>query len=157
MKYTIILLTLLLINGLALAETTQITSFTSLLESLTKGEEVTAIMHYGKCTLVADGKEEGKGPEAIGGMKMMPFEYFAVGSVHNKKAYVSCSENILISMPSGYVYDYVKIRIFDDNTIEIVARYLSPKDLEVKMDEKFLTTINDGKNEGGVSFFHQSK
>ena len=41
----------------------------------------------------------------------------------------------------------------DDGDVKIIAIYLTPGDLEVKMDESFHTTVNDAKNEGCVALF----
>lgn len=144
------LLLLLLVSIPLTAQTKQITSALSLFESLKSGEEVNAVIHYAKCKLIIDG-EETQSPDAIGGMKLMPFEYFAKMSIRNEKAYVTASETRLISHRSyGYVLNYVKIRIFEDDSIEIIARYLDPNTYEVKMDEAFNATINTGSNDGAV-------
>lgn len=149
------LLSLLILCGfcsVAISETIQLNSFDALLAALQKGETVRAVMHYGKCKLTVDGKTE-DGPNAVGGMPLLPFEYFAPMTIGNKRGFISCSETVLISKPSGYVYNYVKMRIFDDNTVEINARYLTPGTFEVKMDETFSSPVNDGKNDAGVYFY----
>lgn len=160
-----LILALLLFTASSYAATKQLKSYDELFSALKKGENVRAIMHYAKCELLPGEKEakaladSGKqpekemGPEAIGGMNVFPFEQFAVGAAYNKKAYISFSENVLVGMRSTYVQNYVKVRVYDDNVVEITARYLDPKDLAVKMDEKFIGTINDGKNEGGIYFY----
>lgn len=127
------------------AQKNQLTNFNSLMESLKIGKNVKAIIHYGKCKLVIDGKEEAA-PDAIGGMELKTFEYFAKGSVNNEKSFVTSSETILISHPRyGYVYNYAKVKIFEDGNSQIIARYLDPKTLEVKMDETFFTEIANEK------------
>jgi hypothetical protein len=60
----------------------------------------------------------------------------------------------LINHPSrGFVLNYVKLNIYDDGDVKIVAKYLTPGALEVKMDESFHTIVNDGKNEGAAYFY----
>lgn len=141
------------VTGATFPQTTQLTSFKLLFESLKFGEDVTAVIHYAKCKLVVDG-EETDSPDAIGGMKLMPYEYFAKMSVRNEKAYVTASETRLIGHRSyGYVLNYVKIRIFEDDKVEIIARYLDPNTYEVKMDETFNATINSGNNDGAVYLY----
>ena len=151
-KYFLILLFLFL-TGSTFSQTRQITSFKSFFESLTSGEDVNAVIHYVKCKLVIDG-EETPAPDTIGGMKLIPYEYFAKMSVRNEKAYVTASETRLIAHRSyGYVLNYVKIRIFEDDSIEIIARYLDPNTYDVKMDETFNATINGGNNDGAVYLY----
>ena len=143
----------LFLTGSTFSQTRQLTSFKSFFESLTGGEDVNAVIHYAKCKLVIDG-EETPAPDAIGGMKLIPYEYFSKMSIRNEKAYVTASETRLISHRSyGYVLNYVKIRIFEDDSIEIIARYLDPNTYEVKMDETFNATINNGSNDGAVYLY----
>ena len=75
-------------------------------------------------------------------------------SIRNELAFVSSSENVLISHSYyGYVYNYVKLRIYENEKVEIIARYLDPLTLEVRMDETFYTLINNGENDGGLFLF----
>lgn len=142
----------ILLNSLS-AQTTQITSAVSLFENLKSGKNVRAVIHYSKCKLIIVG-EETQSPDAVGGMKLMPFEYFARLSVGNQKAYVTASETRLIAHRGyGYVLNYVKIRIFEDDSVEIIARYLDPNSYEVKMDETFTTYLNNGSNDGAVYLY----
>lgn len=142
----------ILLNSLS-AQTTQITSAVSLFENLKSGENVSAVIHYSKCKLIVDG-EETQSPDAVGGMRLMPFEYFAKMSIGNEKAYIAASETQLISHRKyGYVLNYVKIRIFEDDTVEIIAKYLDPNSYEVKMDETFTAYLNNGSNDGAVYLY----
>lgn len=136
-----------------MAQKKQIINFGMLLESINKGEEVYAVIHYAKCTLIIDSVET-EAPDAIGGMPLSTFEYFAPKSINNPKGFLTSSQNILIThRKRGFVYNYVKIKIFDDNTVEINAKYLLPSTLEVVMDETFYTEINDGNNNKGLYLY----
>lgn len=131
----------------------QLNSFNELLSELRKGSEVRVIVEYIKCKLFIDSAEVNS-VDAIGGMNISTFEYFAKGSIRNEKAFLSFSETVLISHKRyGYVYNYVKFRVYEDNQVEIVARYLKPNDYEVVMDEIFYCSINNSENEGGVYFY----
>jgi len=154
MKNVLLYLFFALINmNVIWGQSLQLTSFENLLNALKSGNSVRAVIEYGKCKLVINEKEE-KSPEAIGGMDIKTFEYFARGSIKNNKAFISSSETILISHPKyGYVYNYIKIRVYEDNAVEITARYLDPKTFDVKMDETFYTLINDGSNNEAISFY----
>ncbi len=131
----------------------QLISLEELMSALKTGEEVRAVIRYAKCRLIIDG-DTVQAPDAIGGMKLETWEYFAPNSVRNPLAFISCSETVLISHPRyGYVLNYVKLKIFENNTVEITARYLDPRKHKVKMDETFKTTINDGINDGGFYLY----
>lgn len=131
----------------------RLTTFEAFLGALESGRTVRAVIHYARCRLVIDGKDE-QAPDAVGGLDFRTFEYFARGSVRNPKGFVSTSETVLISHPRyGHVQNYVKIRISEDHAVEITARYLDPATHKVIMDETFFTVIDDGRNGGGVTLF----
>lgn len=141
------------VSSFSFAQTTQLKNFNELMDALKSGEDVRAVIHYGETKLIIDDVEE-VAPNAIGGMGLHTWEYFAVGVVRNDKAYVTASELVLIGHPFyGYVYNYAKLRIYEDNSVQIIARYLEPNTFEVKMDETFYSTINDGGEEGAVYFY----
>jgi len=134
------------------AQTTQLNNFDEIMNALKSGESVRAVIYYGDTKLIIDGNEE-EAPNAVGGMMLETWEYFAKGTVRNERAYVTSSESVLIGHGYyGYVYNYAKLRIYEDNSVEIIARYLDPKTFEVKMDETFKSVINNGE-EGAVYFY----
>jgi hypothetical protein len=127
-----------------------LTTFDALMESLDSGHAVRAVLRYGNCTL--DGS--GPGPDAVGGMNVDTYEYFAEGVVGNDTAYVLFSETALISMGTSYVYDYVKVRVYADLSTEIVAEYLDPTTFDVEMSEAFDCPYDDGTAaDPGISLY----
>lgn len=130
-------------------------NFEELMTALKAGQKVTVVLEYQKCQLIADNEIDEKVPDAIGGMEITTWEYFAKGAVRNEKAFVATSESKLIERPreEGYVYNYVKLKVSDDNKVKITARYLDARTFEVCMDENFFGQIDDGKNEGGIKLF----
>ena len=153
MKKSLLILFSFLLCSLLPAQKDQISDFQQLMDAFNSGENVRAIIHYGKCELIIDSTKV-QAPDAIGGMEFQTFEYFAKMSIRNEMAYVTTSETVLIGHPYyGYVYNYAKIRVYEDNSVEIIARYLEPNTYEVKMDETFRSIINDGTNEGAVYLY----
>lgn len=131
----------------------QLTSFNEVLDHLKAGKQVNVVIHYGKCLLVSDG-DTLKSPAAIGGMPLLPYEYFPAKLFGNPLAFIASSETVLISHRKyKYVNNYVKLKILENDNVEITARYLLPKNLKVVMDETFYGKINDGKNDEAVYFF----
>jgi hypothetical protein len=133
----------------------QITTFDDLMKTLNAGGYVRAVCYYGKCTLISDNENQEKVPDAVGGMDLTTYEYFAPNSVKNKEAFVVFSECKLIEYPKGdgYVYNYVKVKIDPNNKVKITARYVDAKTMEEKMNENFFGQINDGKNDGGIFLY----
>lgn len=139
----------------ALAANKQLKSFEELLKVLEKGKEVSVVLHYGDCVLEYDGEIQDESVDAIGGMKIDVFEYFAPGSIRNEHAFLVASTSKLIKNPlgEGYVYNYVKIKVDENDQVVVTAEYIDPLTYEAVMHEKFYGEINNGKNQGCVYFY----
>ncbi|MDP2887249.1 MAG: hypothetical protein Q8P51_19770 [Ignavibacteria bacterium] len=134
-------------------QTRQLKNFDQLMFALRTGSEVRAIITYARCRLVIDSVET-KAPDVVGGMSISTFEYFAPNSVRNPKGFVTASQSVLISHPRyGQVYNYVTMRIYEDNNVEITARYLNPTTYQILMDETFYGKISAGDDENAVCLF----
>lgn len=139
--------------ALVTAAPQRLNTFEELFSTLKGGGEVRIVVDYAKTKLVLDG-EEIAAPKAIGGTQIDSWEWFDRGVVRNKLAYIATSHTVLIAHPSyGHVHNYVRFRIYEDQSVEITARYLAVKDFEVVMDETFTGKFSNGKDENGVSFF----
>jgi hypothetical protein len=91
-------------------------------------------------------------------MSIGTYEYFGRGVVRNPKAYIATSETHLIGHPRyGYVLNYVRMRIYEDNAVEIVARYLDPTSYRVVMDETFTGAISSGTDGHGIHLFRNAE
>ena len=87
--------------------------FGQLLAALKSGAQVRAVFHYRDMKLFVNAKEETKIPEAVGGMDVGAFEYFAPGAIGNKEGFLSFSHLQLIKHARyGTVYNYVKVSVF---------------------------------------------
>ena len=153
-KISSILVVIFLISTSIFAQK-QLKSFDELMTSLKSGKQVRMVVYYNKCKLISDNEEKEKVPDAIGGMNLGVYEYFAKEAVKNKLAFVVASESKLIENPKGdgFVYNYVKIKVSEDNKVKITAQYIDVKTFEQKMDENFFGEINDEKNEKAVYFY----
>jgi hypothetical protein len=113
------------------------------LAALEEGRAVRAVVHYGRCQLFVDGKEE-PSVDAVGGLAVAAVEHFAKGVVHNDRAYTAISETRTIVHPRyGAVSNYARLRLFEDGEVEVTAKYLKPPALEVVMDETFKCRLGD--------------
>ena len=136
-------------------------NFEQLVQAFKAGKSVKAVIYYGKCKLVSDGVEQPSSPNAIGGMKLDTYEYFDSSIFKGRvPSFVASSQTILISHPEyGYVYNYVKIKVRMDNSVEITARYLKPRKFSSKykvvMNETFKAKMNDGMNDAAVYFYSE--
>lgn len=151
----LILCYLLVSNGTIIGQTTRVTTFSDLMTSLNSGERVRVVIHYSQCKWEQEQNESNPIPDAIAGMDVDMYEYFAPGAAHNKVAFVVFANSKLIQNPfgKGFVYNYGKVRINNDNTVVVTAKYIQAKRFKVLMNESFRCLINDGKNNEGINLF----
>jgi phage terminase large subunit-like protein len=152
----LLILSLLLLPLTVMAKNQPLKSFEQVMDALKQGQTVSAVFYYKDCQLISDNEIEEESVDAIGGMKIDTWEYFAKGSIRNKEAFVVASTSKLIANPKGkgYVYNYVKIKIYESGKVKITANYLDSVTHEETMTENFFTTINNG-TEGAAHFFAQ--
>lgn len=132
----------------------QLKTFDEIMAALKTGRKVRAVFYYAKCQLISDNEIKSKSPDAIGGMTIDTFEYFAKNTVKsNPEAFVVASVSSLIANPlgKGHVYNYVKLKISENGKIRITARYLDAKTMEENMDESFYTELN--AKDPGAKFY----
>lgn len=159
-KIHLILILLMLASGLANGQNKQLNNFEQVFDALKLGLDVSVVIHYADCEYEVAGFEDESDVtqasiDAIGGMKIDANEYFAPMSINNEKAYIVTSRSKLIENPlgKGYVYNYVKLKVDEDNQVTVSARYLKAKNYETIMDENFYGEINNGSNDGCVYFY----
>lgn len=155
MKQTALFLLFVFVSLMTYSQDMQLKSFDELMSALNSGKHVRVIMHYSKCKLIINKEEQAASPDAILGMNIDTYEYFAAGIMANKNAFLVFSDSKLIKNPigSGYVYNYGKVKISADNSVQILAQYLNPKNYNVLMDEMFIGEINNRDNDGGIFLF----
>ncbi len=142
----------LLFAASALAGPRPLEDFDALLGALRSGAAVRVVVDYGRCELIAENQPE-TAPQAIGGMVVDVWEYFAAGAVGNPQAFLAFSHGSLIQHARrGMVINHVKFRVMADGEITIGARYLDPVTYEVTMFQNLFTTIAHGE-EGAAAFY----
>ncbi len=143
------------ISQIGYAQTSRLTSFDELMQSLNSGNQVRVVIQYGLCKWPKDKSNQSVIPDAITGMNIDTYEYFANGAAHNLTAFVVFSNSTLIQNPigKGFVYNYGKVRINADNSVIVTAKYINPKNYKVLMDECFIGKLDDGTNNEGISLF----
>ena len=150
----IVLLAFLLMPIMLMAKSHKLESFDQVMDALKEGNTVRAVFYYKDCQMISDNEIEEEGVDAIGGMKIETWEFFAKNSIRNKEAFVVCSTSKLIANPlgKGYVYNYVKIKIKETGKVKITANYVDSVTHEETMTENFFTEINKGEV-GAAHFF----
>ena len=152
---TFISLLLLLFSLSGIAQPSRISGFNELMTTLNSGERVRVVIQYKLCKIPDGQVVQSPPPDAITGMDIDTFEYFAPGAAHNNTAFVVFSTSKLIQNPKGkgFVYNYGKVRVTADNSVVVTAKYIRPGSYKVVMDETFLGKINDGTNGEGINLY----
>ncbi len=142
----------LIITGIH-SEPKQLNNFIQILDALNAGYNVNAVIHFKDCKVIVDSVES-KSQDKIKGIELTPYDYYAPGLI-GKRAFISVSQNVMVFLGGGggYFYNYMKIRIYEDNTVEITNRYLTTDKLEVQMNEMSYGEINNGSNDKAIYFF----
>jgi len=118
-------------------------SSSELMAALEEGRQVRAVVLYGRCKMMIDGKRQ-PAPDSTGGLTVQAFEHFATGVVGNDRAYTAVSgARVLVHSRYGAVYDYVRLRITYDGEVEVTAKDLKPPALEPVMEETFHCQVGD--------------
>jgi len=122
----------------------RIVSSGQLLTALEEGRQVRAVILYGRCKMMIDGKGQ-IAPDSMGGITVQSFEHFASGVTGNELAYTAISSTrLLVHSKYGPVEDYVRMRIGFDGEIEVAAKYLKLPAREVVMEETFHCRVGEG-------------
>jgi hypothetical protein len=142
----------------AFAQNSPLLTFEELLETFKRGYDVRGTFYYAKCDFYVDEKKVENAPDIVGGMNIDVFEYFGRNAARNSKAFITFYENKMIENPvgSGYVYNYVKVRVYEDGNVSINIRHVDPLTLENKMQERFETKLYDGNSKAAGAYFFVS-
>lgn len=145
-------LSLLVPGASAQAAPTALDSFDDLMTALRGGHTVRVVADYGRCKLIVD-NEPDEAPDAVGGMVIDAWEWFAPGAVYNEQAFVVFSHASLIEHPrQGMVTNHVKFKVHADGQVVISARYLDPVTYEETMFEKLFAVLEPGGS-GPIQFY----
>lgn len=142
----------------ASAQPKSLKNFDELMAALNTGYNVRVVIHYGQCKLIADNEVQDKSPDAIGGMTIDTYEYFAPKTVRgNEHAFVVFSENKIIQNPKGkgFVYNYAKFRVESTGKVKVTVMYLDPNTQEELMSENFFTEFGDSAKDQAIYFYCQ--
>lgn len=131
---------------------TPIENYHSLLEALSKGHEVRAIISLGECH--TEGESAAKSSNHIGGMNFTQFNKYQI-SINNKPTnMIATSINMLVeSAQHGPVYNYVRLRVFENNQVEMASMFLHPQDYSVISKTTFQCAISNDNEHHGIRLY----
>ncbi len=130
-------------------EPVHLTSLDEIMDALEGGYHVRATLFYGDCTINGSAVID-----ATGGMAVDTYEWFAAGSIGNPQDYVAFSHSSLVLISGVHYYDYVKVRVYADGSVQVIAEYLDPVTYTVDMYEEFDCDLDMGDG-GAVVLYAQ--
>jgi hypothetical protein len=141
---------LLVVSANVFASSKMLSNYEDVLKAISHGEHLQAVANFNTCLPSAHD------PIQLG---TITFEHFLVYSVekNGKKMNVIGSSNIILVHKNnkGYQFEYVKARIFSDNSVEIFQQYLNPKNYSpLTKGSSFMCRLNNKKDSlEGVAFY----
>lgn len=135
-----------------------LTSYDQLLQSLHAGEDVRAIIYYGKCAVKAGGKAAVNPADgADSRFNFNIYSHYKVVVDKQEKYTIATSNTILTEHAVfGPVYAYGRLRVFEDNSAEFHAAYYDPKTYEVKGGADWICQLSNGADNNGINLYSDS-
>lgn len=126
-------------------------SYAELLATLSKGYNVRAIINLNKCTST-NGSQNAN--DAIAGMNFTNFNKYQIPVGNQQKNIIATSITLLVQHPIlGEVDNYVRLRVFEDNSVEVYSEYLDPKSFTELGSATATCELSDDKNQRSISLY----
>ena len=131
-----------------------ITNYLDLLNSVSQGDSVRAIMFINKCSMTKTTLDSN---DVIASMNFTNFNKYKVTVGTQQKNTIATSMNTLVEHSKlGTVYNYVRLRIFDDNSAEIFSEYLDPTTYKQLGSMTANCAVSNGHDQNGIVLFDGS-
>jgi hypothetical protein len=116
--------------------------FEQIKSDLFSGNKLRFIIDYEKMNLYMNGTLQAKSPNAVGGFEIDIFEYFGPFVANNPIPYIAASSNaMIIHSRYGVIYNYGKLRIYENNRFEVGVVYIDVKSTNIVFQETFNATL----------------
>ncbi len=148
---TLFLLSLVTSSQIVNANPSQlITNYADLVKAVSRGDSVRAIMYVKKCSpSIAE--------DAIAGIDFTNFNKYQVTVGDKTRETVATSIQMMVSDSKlGPVYDYVRLRIFEDNTAEIYSDFLDPSTYKQLASKTMNCAVSNGHDDNGILLYDVS-
>lgn len=130
-----------------------IMNYDDLLSSVKQGDSIRAILLINKCSMTKTINNQ----EIIAGMNFTNFNKYQVTIGNQQKNTIATSTNTIVEHTKlGTVYNYVRLRIFDDNSAEIFSEYLNPITYKQLGSMTAKCMISNGHDQNGVLLYDQN-
>jgi hypothetical protein len=155
MKYIFKFLLLLNLLSSAFAAPKLISNYQDLVSNLSKGDEVRAIFLINKCTT---DQKTANDNNIIAGMNFTQFNKYSIQANNESKNIVATSFSMMTEHSRyGLTYNYIRLRVFEDNSAEILSEYFDPKDFSRLGLIVFNCQLSQEPSQEGVTLYDLSK
>ncbi len=130
-------------------------SYADLLGAVKNGDNVRAVMTLSKC--IPSSHSVDNDNSALGGMDFTNFNKYQTVIDGQQKNIIATSTNIIVEHNQlGTIYDYVRLRVFEDNSAELFSEYLDPKTYTRLGSRSFHCHLSDGNDQNGIVLYDLS-
>lgn len=145
---------ILMMNGSVFAATQVLTTYQQLLQALTQGDEVSAVIYFDKCTLNnAPAPQNG----VISRMNIDSFVHYKVTVEGRQRYTIATSHTLLVEHSQfGTSLNYVRLRLFEDNTAELHHAFYDPKTYEAKSVVNYICRLSNGADNNAITLYAKS-
>lgn len=127
-----------------------ITNYADLLNAVIQGNSIRTIMFINKCAMAKTTNNQ----DVLASMNFTNFNKYQVNVGAQQKNVIATSINTLIEHATlGTVYNYVRLRIFDDNSAEIFSEYLNPVTYKKLGSMTANCMISNGHDQNGILLY----
>ncbi len=131
----------------------RIENYQDLYQTLIEGNEVRAIIQLSECH--SDSQPLEKKPTALaGGLNFSQFNAYQI-KINDKPTHIiATSINMLVdSQQHGPAYNYVRLRVFENNQVEIVSMFLKPTDYSTLSKNTFRCALSNKTENRGITLY----
>lgn len=111
-------------------------------------------MRIGQCTPAEENVKKTVDKGMFGGMDITAFNKNTIMVDGKPKDMIASSLTMLVEHPTlGNVLNYVRLRFFEDNSVELYSSMIDPKGYKTLQKMKFMCSMSTGKDQNGISVF----
>jgi hypothetical protein len=126
-----------------------LSNYPELLTALKNGHGVRAIIQINTTPNDIESKHD-----VIGAMNFTQFNKYPIVTNGQVKNGIATSINMLVQHKKyGFVYDYVRLRVFEDNSAELFSAFLNPKTYAQLQSITFYFQLNDKKAKNKIVLY----
>jgi hypothetical protein len=130
-------------------------TYAQLHDALLQGSEVRAVISFDKCK-PADGSSNKI--TAFGGLRFDNFVIYSAMVHDTPTQVIASSTNMLVKHHKyGPVYNYVRLRIFENNFAELYSAFINASNYNELQSSSYICELSADKDNRGIALFNLSE